>query len=86
MEPSTRRRLVDFSAQLDWAVPHPLDLRRFNRFIVQAFKAGDISISAEDFAEACQSAQPLNPSVVDEWLIRYEQGVELLKVFVGTKT
>ena len=74
MKPSTRAQLDAFSRACKWIMPHPLDIHRFNRFICTAYRNGDTSISRDELREA------VGRSDIDEWTLRYEQGMELLRV------
>ena len=74
MTAKTRASLESFVTACNWVIPHPLDYRRFDRFVVTAFRNGDRALSLEDFKEIVPERY------VDHWAKRYETGIGLLNV------
>ena len=81
MNESTRKKLQAFAAGANWFTPHPLDIRRFSKFVIEAYERGDTTLSSDEFYQVIEPFQPLSGRQLDEWMDRYEQGIHLLKVY-----
>lgn len=82
MHNSTKRRLEVFSSNNNWQMPHPLDMKRFYEFIIEAYNNGDTKILRENFSEIVESSShKIGEDELDEWIILFENGIELLKVY-----
>jgi hypothetical protein len=81
MDGATRRKLQAFAAGANWFMPHPLDIRRFSKFIIEAYERDDTTLSSDEFYQVVKPYQSLTGRQLDEWMDRYEQGIYLLKVY-----
>ena len=81
MNEATRRKLEAFAAGANWFMPHPLDLRRFSKFVIEAYERGDTTLSSDEISQVIRPYQSLTGRQLDEWMDRYEQGIYLLKVY-----
>jgi len=81
MQKTTRRRLEAFAAGANWLIPHPLDIRRFSKFVIEAYEQNDTTLSSDEFYEVVKPYQDLSERELDEWMYRYEQGIHLLTVY-----
>jgi hypothetical protein len=80
MKDNTKKKLNSFVKHNNWQMPHPLDMERFYSFIIEAYKNGDTQITADDFSEIIKPVCNINEEELHEWLIKYENGIELLKI------
>jgi hypothetical protein len=81
MNAATRKKLQAFAAGANWFIPHPLDIRRFSKFVIEAYERGDTTMSSDEFYQVVKPYQILSGRQLDEWMDRYEQGIYLLKVY-----
>ena len=77
MNNKTREKLADFAGLDTWSSFHPLDMQRFNDFIIEAYKNGDLGISQEDFLAAFSNKNL--EEVAIKFYGKYQDGIELLK-------
>jgi len=80
MHPATLQKLEAFARTVDWAMPHPLHRRKFQKFILEAFKQGDTRLEPAEIEQAVIHACGKRPIHLDEWIREYRRGIELLKV------
>lgn len=81
MTAATLHKLQAFASGANWFTPHPLDMRRFSKFVIEAYERGDTTLSSDEFDQAVRPYQALSGRQLDEWMDRYEQGIYLLKVY-----
>lgn len=81
MTAATLYKLQAFASGANWFTPHPLDMRRFSKFVIEAYERGDTTLSSDEFDQAVRPYQALSGRQLDEWMDRYEQGIYLLKVY-----
>ncbi len=79
MKNSTKQRFDAFALSCNWTVPHPLDMERFWRFVIEAYKNDEKSLSEEEFSQLVPTRK-FDQEELDEWLVRFEQGIALLEV------
>ncbi|MDA3840610.1 MAG: hypothetical protein PF572_06020 [Patescibacteria group bacterium] len=77
----TKKKLEIFAHSNNWQTPHHLDMERFYIFIIEAYSNGDISLDKDDLMEAINPIHKLNEEESIKWIIQYEQGIELLRVY-----
>jgi len=81
MEKITQYKLELFAKLNNWQMPHPLDMERFYEFIIEAYKNGDTEISRDKFLEIVNPFYKMNENEMDKWIIKFENGIELLRVY-----
>lgn len=81
MNDNTKKKLKSFAHNNNWTAPHQLDMGRFYRFVIEAYKAGDTNIARDEFLEVIEPIHKMGDEELSEWMIKYEQGIELLKVY-----
>ena len=79
MKNSTQKYFDSFALSCNWGVPHPLDMEKFWRFVIGAYKNGEKSLSAEEFLKSVPTRK-FDQKELDEWVVRFEQGIALLEV------
>lgn len=80
MHPAAHQKLQAFARTVDWAVPHPLHRRKFQKFILEAFKQGDRHLSPAEIEQAVVECCGMRPIHLDEWIREYRRGIELLEM------
>lgn len=75
LSPVTETAWNVFEANCNWINPHPLDLERFDHFIVRAHRTGD----DVDIGKLISST-PADESVAEQLRTRFRAGLEILKV------
>ena len=81
MQNSAKQKLKLFAAENNWRSPHPLDMERFYEFIIEAYNNGDTEISRDIFLETINPFYKMNDDELVKWLIKFENGIGLLKVY-----
>ena len=81
MQNNTRQKLESFMKLDSWQSKNPEDMERFYEFIIEAYKNGDKGISRDEFLEVVNPSYKMNVHETEEWIGRYENGIELLKVY-----
>ncbi|MEK7070047.1 MAG: hypothetical protein AAB962_03250 [Patescibacteria group bacterium] len=81
MQNSTKQKLELFAAENNWRSPHPLDMERFYEFIIEAYNNGDTEISRDIFLEIINQFYKTSDDELVKWLIKFENGIGLLKVY-----
>ena len=81
MNDNTKKKLKLFAHNNNWTTSHPLDMERFYQFIIEAYRTGDINIARDEFLEVIEPIHKMDDEELSEWMIKYEQGIELLKVY-----
>ena len=84
MTDNTKQKLKSFINLDSWQSKGVLDMERFYEFIVEAYNSGDTSISEDEFLEVVGPFHKMNEHEVKEWIGRFENGIELLKVYNKT--
>ena len=68
LNPATLQKLEAFARAVDWEMPHPLHRRRFQKFILEAFKQGDTRPEPEEIEQAVIRYCGKRPIHFDEWI------------------
>ncbi len=79
MEDSTKEYFDSFALSCNWGVPHPLDMEKFWRFVIEAYKNGERSLSEEEFSKAVPT-RDFDQEELDRWIINFDHGIDLLEV------
>ncbi len=79
MENSTKEYFDSFASSCNWTVPHPADMERFWRFVIEAYKNDEKSLSDQEFSELVP-AYDFTQEQLDSWIVRFEHGIALLEV------
>ncbi len=79
MENSTKQYFNTFASSCNWTVPHPLDMEKFWRFVIEAYKNGERSLSEEEFSQLVPTRE-FDQEELDEWIVCFEHGIDLLEV------
>ena len=79
MHQETLSKLKAFATACNWTIPHPLDRRRFHKFIATAFEEGDHTIPLREFDRVLREYTAKGWDL-DTWYREYETGIALLKV------
>jgi hypothetical protein len=80
VHPATLQKLDAFARTVDWAMPHPLHRRKFQKFILEAFQQGDTRLEAGEIEQAVIRCCGSRPRYLDEWIREYRRGIELLEM------
>lgn len=81
MKNNTKQKLELFAGENNWQSPNPLDMERFYEFVVEAYNNGDTEISRDIFLEVVNPFYKMSDDELVKWLIRFENGIGLLKVY-----
>lgn len=81
MENNTKQKLKLFAELKNWQATHPSDMKRFYEFIIEAYKNKDTEISKDEFLEVVNPVYRMNEDELDKWIRKFENGIELLKVY-----
>ncbi|MFA6145888.1 MAG: hypothetical protein WC697_00970 [Patescibacteria group bacterium] len=81
MRKETQQKLELFAQNNNWQMPSPLDMERFYEFIIEAYNNRDTEITRDKFLEVVNPFYKINEDELDKWIIRFENGIELLKVY-----
>ena len=79
MENSTKQYFNTFASSCNWTVPHPLDMEKFWRFVIEAYKNGERSLSEEEFSQLVPTRE-FDQEELDTWIINFDHGIDLLEV------
>lgn len=81
MENSTKQKLKLFAEFNNWQAAHPLDMKRFYEFIIEAYENKDTEISKDEFLEVVNPIYEMNEDELDKWIRKFENGIELLRIY-----
>lgn len=81
MKNEIEQKLKTFAENNNWQMPHPLDMDRFYEFVIEAYNDGGAEITRDEFLEVVNPIYKLSEDELDKWLIKYENGIELLKIY-----
>ena len=81
MKKETQQKLESFFRLDSWRSLHPSDMERFYEFVIEAYNNGDTEISKDKFLEVVNPFYKMNEDKLEEWKKRFENGIELLKVY-----
>lgn len=81
MKKETQQKLELFAKLNNWQMPHPQDMERFYGFVIEAYNNGDTEISRDKFLEVVRPFCKMNEDELTKWIIKFENGIELLKVY-----
>lgn len=81
MEKETRQKLESFFELDSWRSLDQSDMKRFYEFVIEAYRNGDTEISNDEFLAVVNPFYKMNEDELEEWKIRFENGIELLKVY-----
>lgn len=56
-------------------------MKRFYEFVIEAYNNRDTEISNDEFLEVVNPFYKMNKDELKEWKNRFENGIELLKVY-----
>ena len=84
MKNSTQQKLELFAGENNWRSPSPLDMESWYEFVIEAYKNGDTEISRDNFLEIINPFYKMSEDEMVKWLIRFENGIGLLKVYSRT--
>lgn len=81
MNQKTKDKLELFVSHNNWSTSHSLDKERFWEFVIEAHNNDD-NITKEDFCSIIRPLYQLNEQEADNWFSKYENGRELLNVYI----
>jgi len=81
MNNATKQKLEIFAKSNNWQIPHPLDMERFWEFVIEAYNNGDTALSTDEFNWVIEPIYKLEEKDLIKWLIKYEDGIELLRTY-----
>jgi len=81
MKKETQQKLESFFRLDSWRSLHPSDMERFYEFVIEAYNNGDTEISKDKFLEVVSPFYKMNEDELTKWIIKFENGIELLKVY-----
>ena len=79
MKDSTKEYFDSFALSCNWGVPHSLDMEKFWRFVIEAYRNGERSLSEEEFSQLVPTRE-FDQEELDEWIVCFEHGIDLLEV------
>jgi len=80
MNEKTKNKLETFAHLNNWSLSHPLDMERFWEFVIEAYNNSD-TIDEESFYTVIEPFYKLDQKELNKWFFRYEDGIELLRVY-----
>jgi hypothetical protein len=81
MHAVTKAKLEEFAGQVKWSHPHPLQVRKFDLFVIEAYRRGDTRITLDEFTHVIERYAPgVSDRDLCYWMARYERGIDLLRV------
>ena len=81
MKKETQQKLESFFRLDSWRSLDPSDMERFYEFVIEAYNNGDTEISKDKFLEVVSPFYKMNEDELTKWIIKFENGIELLKVY-----
>ena len=81
MKKETQQKLELFVGLDSWRSLDPSDMERFYEFVIEAYRNGDTEISNDEFLEVVNPFYKMNEDELKEWKNRFENGIELLRVY-----
>lgn len=86
MNEETRLALKKFSSLANWGtMGHPNDMDRFWDFVIVAIENDDIHINSDQFKDVV-GEDCLDEEVVDRVFFKYENGIDLLRRYLDTRS
>lgn len=77
MKKSIEEKLLSWAKSNNWSGSHPLDIERFQDFIIESFLSNE-EINSDDFSRALESIMK-EQDVLKDYYFKYKDGFDLLK-------